>query len=306
MSPSGCEHESFDKLFVAPVVVLLQHAAELAQGAIDLEGAGEVVLLGGLAEFEELLHVLGAVDEFFHLRLGHARRVAVLRRGYEVVLNHVAVYADEAVDGIVRHLLLFADLDGELEQLDALGVAACGVVEDGGLEPARLVVRPREAADAGQASVAVDDASVVEHDARPKLAAKGDALLGLPERAGVALDDEVLDDAVVLVAAKGEQIRALRGVVLAYPSGDAVVLVVVEQQIALDAVDVEVARHVVDGVLLLATRRQDVASRDPFLKQAHFVPPSSMPPWMSNMRPRCRRSRRRSCKWSSSEAVPGT
>ena len=171
-----------------------------------------------------------------------------------MVLHHVAIYADETVDGVVRHLLLFADLNGELEQFDALGVATGGVVEDGGLEPARLVVRPREAADAGQASVAVDDASVVEHDARPKLAAKGDALLGLPERAGVALDDEVLDDAVVLVAAEGEQVRTLRGVVLAHPSGDAVVLVVVEQKVALDAVDVEVARHVVDGVLLLATR----------------------------------------------------
>ena len=263
-------------------------------------------MLGSLTEFEELLHVLGAVDELSHLGFGHARRVAVFRRGDEVVLHHVAVYTDESVDGVVRHLLLFADLDGELEQLDALRVAAGGVVENGGLEPARFVVRPRKAADAGQASVAVNDASVIEHDARPKLAAKRYALLGLPERSGVALDDEVLDDAVVLVASEGEQVRALRGVVLAHPSGDAVVLVVVEQKVALDTVDVEVARHVVDGVLLLAPRRQDVAGRDPFLKQAHFVPPSSMPPWMSSIRLRCRRSRRRSCKWSSSGAVPGT
>lgn len=190
-----------------------------------------------------------------------------------------------------------------LMRLGSLPVASSRMAASN--QPASLFARARRRTQVRRRLPSMTRPSL-SHDARPKLAAKGDALLGLPERAGVALDDEVLDDAVVLVAAKGEQIRALRGVVLAYPSGDAVVLVVVEQQIALDAVDVEVARHVVDGVLLLATRRQDVASRDPFLKQAHFVPPSSMPPWMSNMRPRCRRSRRRSCKWSSSEAVPGT
>ena len=291
-------------MLVALTVVFLQNTAEFAQGAIDLKGAGEMILLRSLAELEKLLHVLGAVDEFLDLGFGHARRSSVLGGSDQVVLNNIAVHADEAIDRIIGDLFLLANLNSELQQFDALGVAAGGVVDDGRLEPAGLVVLARKAANTRQTAVAVNDAAVVKHDARPQLAAERNALLSLLESPGVALDDKALNGPVVLFAPKRKQVSILRSVVLAYPRCDAIVLVVVEQQVALDAIDVKVTCHVINGVFFFATCRQNVAGCNSFVKQAHCVPPFSMLPWMNSMRLRCHRSRHRNYEPLSSGAAP--
>lgn len=128
MSPSGHhnvgEHELLDELLVAPAVVLHQNATELAQEAVHLEGAGEVWYLNS----RNYSMYWAWSTSFLTLCLGHPRRFPVLRRGDVVTLHHVAVSANEAIDRVVGYFSLLADLDGELEQLHALGVAAGGIV----------------------------------------------------------------------------------------------------------------------------------------------------------------------------------
>ncbi len=152
-------------------------------------------------------------------------------------LNNIVVRADGKVDQIIIYTLFFTMLDGKLEHFDLLMVLLHRGFQNDSFKIIERRIFRMQQTKAGEPPVAVNDSAVGKHDAGFALIHERDVIFGLFHRRGVAGDDKALDGFVILLPIQSVKCRVLRiAFVLGDPGGDAVVLVVIIQQVEPDAI----------------------------------------------------------------------
>ena len=161
-------------------------------------------------------------------------------------------------------------LDGQLQHLDLLETAFDVPIQDDRLkivEPIVLLGKPPQA---GEAAVTIDDPSIVEYYTWLPLIHHFDVGLGLADSVRIALHNELLNDLIVGSAVgRIRSLSVMARAILADPSGDPVILVVVKQPVQPDLIHGVCLGDPVDGQFSGQGRADHGVLFHAFFQQTH-------------------------------------